>query len=113
MSLVAWALWGLLGAFVYAAPRLLVAWGESRAAGTGVLPHLIEFVVALTFGPIFAAGFGEWGAGYLGWTEPRSLRAVSLVIGMVANPVAPLLVNLVTGGIAGRLGAVLKGEKSG
>jgi len=110
MILVAWALWGLLGAFVYAAPRLLVAWGESRVSGTPVLPHLIEFSVALTFGPIFASGFGEFGAGYLGWEEPRALRAVSLVIGMVANPAAPLLINLVTGQILGRVGAVFKGD---
>lgn len=112
MDLVVWALWGLLGAFVYAAPRLLVAWGESRVAGAPLLPHLIELAVALTFGPIFAAGFGEFGAGYLGWEEPRALRAVSLVIGMVANPVAPVLVNLASGEIIGRLGAVFKGDRA-
>jgi hypothetical protein len=112
MTLLAWSLWGFLGAFVYAAPRLLVAWGESRASGGSVVPHLSEFVVALTFGPIFSAGFGEWGADYLGWEEPRALRAVSLVIGMVANPVAPVLVKLATGEIVGRLGAVFKGDTS-
>jgi len=110
MTILAWALWGLLGAFVYAAPRLLVAWGESRTAGAPVLPHFIEFLVALSFGPIFSAALGEWGAGYVGMTEPRSLRAVSLVLGMVANPVAPVLISLVSGNIVARLGAAFKGD---
>lgn len=110
MSLVAWALWGLLGAFVYAAPRLLVAWGESRAAGQAPHPHFFEFVVALSFGPIFSSALGEWGAGYVGMTEPRALRAVSLVLGMVANPVAPVIIALVSGNIIARLGAAFKGD---
>lgn len=112
MALLFWCLWGFLGAFVWAAPRLLVAWGESRTARTPLLPHLIEFVVALAFGPIFAAGFGEFGAGYIGLEEPRALRAVSLVIGMIANPLAPKIVEIATGGVIGRLGAVFKGDQS-
>lgn len=111
MSLIFWSLWGFLGAFVYAAPRLIVAWSEARAAAKPFGMRVAEFVIALTFGPIFAAGFGPFAAHYLGREADQEVRALALVIGMVANPAAPLLVRLVTGDILRRIGAA-KGESA-
>lgn len=111
MSLWVWALWGFLGAFVYAAPRLSVAIGEAKAGGEqDITKHLIEFAISLTFGPIFATAGGEWVADHLGRTALAELRGLAFVIGLTANPVAPVLVKAISGDILGRIGAVFKGD---
>lgn len=103
MSILYWALWGVLGAFVYAAPRVLVSWADSRSTDKPMLPHIAEFLISLTFGPIFSAGFGPFVAGYLTRESSHELRAIALVIGMVANPASPLVVKLITGRLVGSL----------
>lgn len=110
MDSLYWALWGLLGAFVYAAPRLLVAWGDSKATEARLWVPASEFVVALAFGPIFSVGFGPFAATRinLGSIGVEGLRAVALVIGLVANPIAPLIVKWATGDILRRLGGTNK-----
>lgn len=113
MALWLWALWGFLGAFVYAAPRISVAFGESSAGASQPLrKYVYEFVVALTFGPIFALAAGEWLAQHLGRTALFELRALAFVIGLASNPIAPILVKAVKGDILGRLG-MPKGDDNG
>lgn len=107
MSIGGFAFWGLLGAFVYAAPRLLVTLSEIQTAGRRWLPWA-EFVLALTFGPIGAAAFTPIGSDMVGWKGAANLRALALMIGMVANPIAPAVVHLVTDQILRRLSAPLK-----
>jgi hypothetical protein len=107
MDLVGFALWGFLGAFVYAAPRLLVAFSEERPGRKWWFP-LLEFAVALAFGPIGASGFTQIVADVVRQTNGADLRAIALVIGMVANPLAPSVVHLVGEGILRHVGAPLR-----
>jgi hypothetical protein len=111
MELEWWALWGLLGAFVYAAPRLVVAIGEAQAVGRSAFRQLAEFLVALAFGPIFSVGFGPWAAHWLEKEGHPETRALALVIGMVANPLAPALVKVATGEILRRAGGASRGDQ--
>jgi hypothetical protein len=106
MTLVGFAFWGLLGAFVYAAPRLLVVLAE-KAPTKPVWIHLAEFLLALCLGPIGASAFTPIVAEIIGWHGDANLRATALVVGMVANPIAPTVVNLVGDMILHRLYAPL------
>jgi hypothetical protein len=107
MDLLIWAAWGFLGAFVYAAPRLAVVLGDRDGKPMG--GHIAEFCISLSFGPIFAAGFGPFAAGWANVKAGAELQAGALVIGMVANPVAPIILKLATGEIARRIGGASNG----
>lgn len=111
MALEWWAIWGLLGAFVYAAPRLILSAAEAKVAGRHAWTQFAEFLVALSFGPIFSSGFGPWAAFYVKLEGAHEIRAVALVIGMVANPLAPAVVKLASGDILRRLGGASQGDQ--
>lgn len=111
MTLEGFALWGLLGAFVYAAPRLVVAFSEQREGPPVLWLPVAEFVIALACGPIGAAGFTQLIADFIRKSNPADLRAIALVIGMVANPLAPSIVHLVGEGILRHVGAPLRQSK--
>lgn len=106
MSLAAWAFWGFLGAFVYAAPRFLLVWSEGWKKSLRLA--FAEFLVALATGPIGAAGFGPVIAVTIHRTDDASSRAVAIVLGMLANPMAPKVVSLVGGNVMRWLGAPLR-----
>jgi hypothetical protein len=104
------AIWGVLGAFVYAAPRLLIAAADRNPNREAWTPWA-EFAVALLTGTISAAGCGALVASTIHQTQLADLRAIGLVIGMVANPVAPAIVHLIGDNILHRLNAPLKDSK--
>jgi hypothetical protein len=111
VGILGFAIWGFLGSFVYAAPRLVVSLSDARPARRPWLPWA-EFVVALLVGPIGSAGFADLVAITIHQDKPADLRAIGLVIGMVANPVAPAIVHLVGENILHRLNAPLKTRKA-
>jgi hypothetical protein len=82
------AAWGLAGAFVYAATRLISAvLGEAAATPRAVKRAWAEFVIALVFGPVAAAAM----------TPPLLVRfgahanmaSIALVIGLSGNLIWP------------------------
>ena len=82
------AFWGLLGAIIYAAPKLVscVYSAESRSHSTRCCA---EALVALVIGAIGAAAFEPWIDSYLHGSGAQNTRAMSAVIGMLANSTAP------------------------
>lgn len=110
MDVLGFAIWGLLGAFVYAAPRLIVTLSEERAPSKRWMPWA-EFFISLVTGPIGSAGFAQLVGITIHQTAVADLRAIALVIGMVANPVSPAIVHLVGENILHRLNAPLKPVK--
>lgn len=109
MNEIGLALWGLAGAFVYGAPRLVVALTQSTEPRWA---PWAEFMVALSIGPIAAAGFGDLVAHWLNLTGAANQRALAVVIGLVANPAAPTVVRVVTSQLVRRLDAGSGGPAS-
>ena len=113
MSLFAWvlnqpALWGFLGAFIYAAPNLIVCVFEARSSGGSSLRCWLEFVVALMVGTIAAAAFSP--ALHMMWSlgAREYLTGIATMIGLTANVVAPKIVRLAPDAIEQRMSRILK-----
>jgi len=104
MDLWVVALWGLMGAFVYAAPRLLLLL-SAKVDARRVIFGIAEFLVALTIGAIGATGFSAFIGAAIHQTNVGEIRAVALTLGMIANPVAPTIVHVLSTGVVRRLGA--------
>lgn len=101
------AFWGFLGAFIYAAPRLGACIFESRGDNRHPLVFCIwDFVVALAVGIIAAELFGPWVQTFLKRDGPHELRAISGLIGLLANPVSPEI----TKRFKERVGTMIKGS---
>lgn len=85
------AAWGFLGAFMYAAPKLLVCW---RAADWHLNCYRCAFesLVALSTGAIAAAAFSPAVSHYLNRMAEHDARAIATILGLLANPLAPLFV---------------------
>ena len=91
------ALWGFLGAFVYAVLRLVFFLRSARrdpllAADRDL--YFLEFAIACAIGPIFAEGFGPFLGHRVKWLVEPDGRALWLAIGLAANPLAPELSRL-------------------
>lgn len=110
MDVRGFAIWGVMGAFVYAAPRLLVSLSDQKPDRRAWMPWA-EFVIAITIGAIGAAACSGLVASTIHQTQSADLRAIGLIVGMVANPVAPAIVHLVGENILHRLNAPLKPVK--
>lgn len=106
MDISGFAFWGLLGSFVYGAPRLLVALSEAQAI-RDVVYAIAEFAIALAIGTIGAAACTPIVVEVWGWKGAANMRAGSFVIGMVANPIAPAVVHLVSDNFLRHLSAPL------
>lgn len=87
-------LWGGAGAFVFAGPRLLVCLKGCGAGGRAEC--ILEFVFAILIGVIGAEGIGPAASAWLGRTAEYEVRALGVFIGLLANPVAPGLVKLMS-----------------
>ena len=87
------ALWGLAGAFIYAAPNLSTCLFTRKAGdGFGAIGRcVLDFAVALVIGALASAAFAQWAQAFLKRTGPEELRAIAAVIGLLANPAAPRL----------------------
>lgn len=100
-------LWGFLGAFIYAGPRLTACVFAARQTETGWFECGFEFAVALLIGVASAWAFAPWGASVLKATDPAQIRAIAATIGLLANPAAPKVIDL----LSGRVLQMLKGPE--
>lgn len=89
LSVLAHALWGAAGAFVYAGPRLVACIKTCRSKGTPITECVGDFVVAILTGAIAGAACGLFVAAHLNQTQDHQVRAVVALTGFFANPVAP------------------------
>lgn len=104
---ISYALWGLLGAIVYAATRLIAALysGDKPPEPRRARRAWLQFGLAVVTGPIAAAGFT---ASIVAWSWLRGVirpEAVALTIGLSSNTLWPILVD----GIV-RRGRLMSGE---
>lgn len=107
------AVWGFLGAFIYAAPRLTACVVAAQAARGGSLVCLLEFFTASGVGAVAAAAFAPTLAHLVG--ADRDINAISAMIGLIANRTAPKLVetlSTITANIvSGRIMKTFKGDE--
>ncbi|HEY3694188.1 hypothetical protein [Phenylobacterium sp.] len=104
------AVWGFLGAFIYAGPRLSACIASPKEHGESPFACLVEFAIALIVGAIGAAAFAPWIIVSRGLTEARDLNAVAVLIGLMANPTAPTLISFAPR-LASTVLAAMKGPK--
>ena len=87
------AFWGFMGAFIYAAPRFSACYWQCRDTQSGWGRCLFDAVVALCVGSIAAFALAEWTKAILNRTGDYELRAISALIGLLANRLAPKVVD--------------------
>lgn len=87
-------LWGGAGAFVFAAPRLLVCIQACKESGRAAC--VLEFIFAILIGVIGAEGVGPAASQWLHRTAEYEVRALAVFLGLLANPAAPGLVKLMS-----------------
>ena len=110
MTILFWALWGLAGAFAYAAPRLPPALdGREKSRWR----PWTEALISLCMGPVGAAGVGPYVSMLIHWESLPECRALAILIGLVVNPVAPAAVDLWTNFVLARLGHPLARSNRG
>jgi hypothetical protein len=107
MDIKGLAIWGLLGAFAYAAPRLLVALTSENRKFSAIG----EALVAHGIGSAGAAAFTQFLANTFHQTSEADLRAIAFVLGMIANPVAPGIIHLVGTSVIRRFGGTSLTER--
>lgn len=109
------ALWGALGCFIFAGPRLSVCVFTPHAERCSAARCMGEFVIAMLVGTTFAAVFGPWGQELLRAGSEGSRNGVAGMMGLVANTTAPKLTDSLSAAInglfSGRVGRSLKGEE--
>lgn len=88
------ALWGLGGAFIYAGPRFSACYFEARRSDGQWSRCAIDGVIALLIGLIAAGALGVWAQQFFAREGSHELRALSTVIGLLANPCAPGVVGI-------------------
>ncbi len=103
IDVMAWpAAWGFLGAIIYAVPKLTTCLYAEAGA-----PHLrrcfVEVITALLIGTVTAAAFQPWLAGYLHATAPQDTKAMSAMIGMLANSTAPPIIKFLGDTVINRI----------
>ena len=94
------AVWGLLGALIYALPKLAAGVYSAVERGAPWRMCLFEFVIAVFVGVVAAEAFTPWGLEYLSRmldrpTRDHDLRGAALLIGIAANPGSGRVVDLV------------------
>lgn len=97
------AFWGFLGAFVYAGPKFSACLYTANESGGRWGWCALEGVIALATGTIAAAALTPWAQHLTRLVEPRDLPAVAGMIGLLANPLAPGLIDAVSGRILRRI----------
>lgn len=101
------AFWGFLGALMYAGPRVIAGVFTRRERGLGPWEPILEFVAAVFVGTVTAEAFTAWALQHFKLEEPHHLRGVGVMLGLLANPAAPRVVDLVAGRLLGRLKGAL------
>lgn len=97
------ALWGFMGAFIFAGPNLTLCLYQCHKAGKHPLWCLADCIVALAIGAVAAAGGTVWGADFLGADDPQKVPGIAILIGLIANPLAPGLIRVVPKSILRRI----------
>lgn len=90
------ALWGLLGSFIYAAPRFSACFFSARQNGGTSLACGVELAISLAIGTIASPLIAPWLQHFLDRQGSHETMAISAVIGLLANPVTPRLLNVDT-----------------
>lgn len=98
------AFWGALGAFIYACPRASACVFAALDTDHRWLRCLIEAFVALSVGPAAAEGLEPWLANFVGDQSQSELRAIAMLIGLLANPASPGIVAALSGRLIRKLG---------
>lgn len=101
------ATWGGAGAFIYAAPRWLACAVPKPGAAWSCT---MEALVSIAVGVISAAAFSHWLLAFL-HQRPADLPAVAAMVGLLANPVAPKLVEGLSTIVANRAAKLLKEDE--
>ena len=96
LALLGQALWGFAGAVVYAAPRWALCVKVCRKQGCEPQECHEELIVSLIIGAIAGAAAGHYVADLVGQTEPHQIRAVTALIGLIANRAAPGLIRVLS-----------------
>lgn len=108
--------WGAGGAFIYAAPRLSVCIATALARKTGCITCTVDAILALAIGVISAAAFTDLAHAlavkFIGDTIPKDGRAISCVLGLLANPLAPRLVDVAGGRLIKKLESIVGTDKT-
>ena len=103
-DVMAWpGAWGFLGAVVYGAPKLLACVCSTAADHPRAGQCTAEAIVALIIGTIAATAFEPWIDHYLKLNTPQETRAMSTVIGVLANPTAPGIISFLSGSLLNRI----------
>lgn len=90
------ALWGALGAFIYAAPKFSACFFTARQTGGSSLVCSVEATISMLTGIFASVVVSPWLYTFLGRTGEHEIRAISALVGLLANPVAPKLFNVET-----------------
>jgi hypothetical protein len=101
------ALWGFAGAFIYAAPKFSACYWQCRDTQVAWTRCLADAIICLMIGTISAFAFSEVIGLRLKFTGGQELRAISVLIGLLSNRLAPKLVD----GAEGFLTKKLDGAK--
>lgn len=105
------AFWGVMGAFIYAAPQWVACLVHCRDTGERGWTCTLEFAIALVTGGIAAAAFSR---SVVGFTPIKDLVPIAATIGLLANSTAPVLIRrlsaLVGTRLGGKVAAALPGE---
>lgn len=90
------ALWGTLGAFIYAAPKFSACYFSSKQTGEKSIICFVEGTVAILIGTAASVAVSPWIYNFLGREGEHEIRAICSIVGLLANPVAPKLFNIET-----------------
>lgn len=100
-------LWGVAGAFIYGAPQLSVCIFTAQQAEGHWVRCSFEFSVSLIIGAIAAGAFAPWAASSIFKSvDPAQARVIAATIGLLANPIAPRLIDV----LSGKVIQMLKGQ---
>lgn len=101
--------WGAAGSFIYAAPRLSVCLFAAQQTEGHWVQCGFEFAVSMVIGAIAAGILGPWiGVSVLKSADPAQARVIAATIGLLANPIAPRVIDV----LSGRVLQMLKGSDS-
>jgi hypothetical protein len=103
--------WGFCGAFIYAAPRLSACLFSAQETGAPWAKCAVDGAFAVVIGPISAGAFTGSVQSYWGLTSNEHLPAVSAMIGLLANPLAPSAIEVLSVGFLERLRKLTGGGK--
>lgn len=111
MDILGLAVWGVGGAFCYAAPRLLVELTEARVTKKPWLPPTLEFAVAMGVGALFGCALDPFVSEVTHLSKGAEQRALAFLTGLIANRISPSVVSLLSDQVLRKLGAPLETKK--